>query len=65
MMAKLMTLKRKAYENIMGKLFGWLNDVLRSFNPFPNSKFQTLPNLKGLQTKILNLMKVTKGTIEV
>ena len=28
------------------------------FNPFPNDKFQTLPNSKSLQTTILTLMKM-------
>ena len=31
--------------------------ILKSLNPFPNDKFQTLPNWKSLQTAILRLWK--------
>ena len=34
--------------------------TILNFNPFPNDKFQTLPNWKILQTAISNLMKMAE-----
>ena len=34
--------------------------ALKSFNPLPDDKFQTLPNWKSLQTTIPNLTKIAE-----
>ena len=43
--------------------YNWRSDIY--VNPFPNDKFQTLPNSKGLKMAILNLMEMTKSSPEV
>ena len=39
-------------------------DGNRQFNPFPNDKFQTLPNSNSLQTTILNLIEMVKSSLK-
>ena len=38
-----------------------LNQTLH-LNPFPNDKFQTLPNSKSFQTTISNVMKMAESS---
>ena len=43
-------------------LWVWSNSwQAQNINPFPNDKFQTLPNSKSLQTTISNLMKMAES----
>ena len=43
-----------------GRNFSLLADFL-CINPLPDDKFQTLPNIKSLQTTISNLMKTAES----
>ena len=36
------------------------NELFQRINPFPNDKFETLPNWKSLQTTISSLMKMAE-----